>query len=179
MIAFFGTLLHFFLKAFRSRGNILTENALLKKENEILTRKMGKKRVHFDFYDKLFLVVLNGAADIKRRAMWAAPSLLQAGSVTDGKSPQYGIESCERRIFLQDAGRAVRGDEDPLTRQTRNWQDASSSDGRGGFLVSNESCTKVRVVSVMVRAGSGFAASYARFVRIYHAEVVLYLQLNT
>jgi len=58
MIAFFTTLLRLFLQAFRSKRNILTENALLKKENEILARKMGKKRVHFDFYDKLFLVVL-------------------------------------------------------------------------------------------------------------------------
>ncbi len=46
MIAFFTTLLRLFLQAFRSKRNILTENALLKKENEILLRnKMGKKKV--------------------------------------------------------------------------------------------------------------------------------------
>ncbi len=39
------TLLRLFLQAFRSKRNILTENALLKKENETLARKMGKKRV--------------------------------------------------------------------------------------------------------------------------------------
>jgi len=63
MIAFFGTLLRFFLKAFWSKGNILTENAVLKKENEILLRKLGKRRVHFNLCDKLFLVVLNRVAD--------------------------------------------------------------------------------------------------------------------
>jgi len=47
MIAFFTTLLRLFLQAFRSQRNILTENALLKKENEILLRRMGKKRAHF------------------------------------------------------------------------------------------------------------------------------------
>jgi hypothetical protein len=36
MIAFFAALLGFFLQAFRSNGNVLTENAALKKENEIL-----------------------------------------------------------------------------------------------------------------------------------------------
>jgi hypothetical protein len=73
MIAFFASLLRFFLQAFRSKKNILTENALLKKENEILVRRMGKKRVHFDFYDKLFLVVLNRAADIKHRLTLVKP----------------------------------------------------------------------------------------------------------
>jgi hypothetical protein len=73
MIAFFTTLVRLFLQAFRSKRNILTENALLKKENEILARKMGKKRVHFDFYDKLFLVVLHRAADIKHRLTLVKP----------------------------------------------------------------------------------------------------------
>ena len=40
----------------------LSENALFKKETEILLRRLGKKRVHFDFYDKLFFVVLNRRA---------------------------------------------------------------------------------------------------------------------
>ena len=78
MIAFFTTLLRLFLQAFRSKRNILTENALLKKENEILARKRGKKRVHFDFYDKLFLVVLQRAADIKYRLTLVKPETLLA-----------------------------------------------------------------------------------------------------
>jgi hypothetical protein len=73
MITFFTTLLRLFLQVFRSKRNILTENALLKKENEILPRKMGKKKVHFGFYDKLFLVVLNRAADIKRQLTLVKP----------------------------------------------------------------------------------------------------------
>ena len=55
---------------------ILSENALLKKENEILTRKMGKKKVHFNRYDKLFFVVLNRAADIKHQLRLVKPETL-------------------------------------------------------------------------------------------------------
>lgn len=73
MIAFFTTLLRLFLQAFRSERNILTENALLKKENEILPRKMGKKRVHYDFHDNLFSVVLHRATDIKHRLTLVKP----------------------------------------------------------------------------------------------------------
>ena len=76
MIPFFTTVLRLFLQAFRSKRNILTENALLKKENEILARKMGKKRVHFNRFDKLFFVVLNGAADIKHQLRLVKPETL-------------------------------------------------------------------------------------------------------
>jgi putative transposase len=76
MITFFTTLLRLFLQAFRSKRNTLTENALLKKENEILARKMAKKRVHFNRYDKLFFVVLNRAADIKRQLRLVKPETL-------------------------------------------------------------------------------------------------------
>jgi hypothetical protein len=54
MITFFGTLIRIFFHAFRSKRIILSENALLKKENDILLRRIGKKRVHFNIYDKLF-----------------------------------------------------------------------------------------------------------------------------
>ena len=73
MISLLAILLRLFFQIFRSKRTILSENALLKKENEILTRKMGKKRVHFDFYDKLFLVVLHRAADIKHRLTLVKP----------------------------------------------------------------------------------------------------------
>ncbi len=52
MIIFLATLIRFFLRAFRSKGIILFENALLKKENDILLRRVGKQRVHFNIYDK-------------------------------------------------------------------------------------------------------------------------------
>lgn len=52
MITFFGTLIRIFFHAFRSKRIILSENALLKKENEILLWRVGKKRVHFNIYDK-------------------------------------------------------------------------------------------------------------------------------
>ena len=51
MVAFLSTLLRLFFQFFRSRRIILSEIALLKKENESLVRKMGKKRVHFNIYD--------------------------------------------------------------------------------------------------------------------------------
>jgi hypothetical protein len=62
MIAFLATLLRFILHALGSKRDVLSKNALLKKENEILLRRLGKKRVQFDVYDKLFLVVLHRAA---------------------------------------------------------------------------------------------------------------------
>jgi hypothetical protein len=43
MVAFFSTLLRLFFHVFWSRRTILSEIALVKKENEILLRKMGKK----------------------------------------------------------------------------------------------------------------------------------------
>jgi hypothetical protein len=60
-------------QVFRSRRTILSEIALLKKENEILPRKTGKKNIHFGFYDKFFLVVLNRVADIKRQLTLVKP----------------------------------------------------------------------------------------------------------
>jgi hypothetical protein len=62
MILFLASLLRFVLHLFCARRNILTENAVLKKENEILLRKVGNRRVRFGFYARLFFVVLNRAA---------------------------------------------------------------------------------------------------------------------
>ena len=76
MITFFGTLIRIFFHAFRSKTTILSENALLKKENDILLRRVGKQRVHFNIYDKLFFVVLNRAADIKHRLTLVKPETL-------------------------------------------------------------------------------------------------------
>jgi hypothetical protein len=73
MIAFFSTLLRLFFHVFRSKRSILSEIALLQKENEILLRKTGKKKVSFGFYDKLFLVVLNRAADIRDQVPLVKP----------------------------------------------------------------------------------------------------------
>ncbi len=73
MVAFFAFLLRLFFHAFRSKKTVLSENALLKKENEILLRRIGKKKVYFGFYDKLFMVVLNRAADIKDRVTVVKP----------------------------------------------------------------------------------------------------------
>jgi hypothetical protein len=49
---------------------------LLKKENETLLRSIGKKRIHFSFADKVFLVVLNRAADLKHRLTLVKPETL-------------------------------------------------------------------------------------------------------
>ncbi len=76
MVAFFSTLLRLIFHVFRLRRTTLSEIALVKKENENLLRKMGKKRVHFDFYDKLFLVVLHRAADIKYRLTLVKPETI-------------------------------------------------------------------------------------------------------
>ena len=54
MIFFLATLLRSFLRAFRSKRIIPSENAVLKKENDILLQKVSKNRVQFDTHDKLF-----------------------------------------------------------------------------------------------------------------------------
>jgi hypothetical protein len=76
MIRFFATLLRMFFQAFRSKGKILPENVLLKKENEILLRKAGEKRIHFSIHDKEVFVVLNRAADIGHRLTLVRPETL-------------------------------------------------------------------------------------------------------
>ena len=73
MVLFFASLLRIFLQVFRSRRTLVSENALLRKENEILLRRVGKKRVQFNLHDKLFVVVLNRAADITHRLMLVKP----------------------------------------------------------------------------------------------------------
>jgi hypothetical protein len=56
MVPFLASLLRFLLNVFSSRKTILSENAVLRKENEILLRKAGKKRVHL-IYAMDFLTV--------------------------------------------------------------------------------------------------------------------------
>ena len=73
MVLFFASLLRLFLHAFGSRSAVLAENAVLKKENEILLRKVGKKRVRFSFYDRFFFVILNRTSDIKDRLTLVKP----------------------------------------------------------------------------------------------------------
>jgi hypothetical protein len=54
MIIFLATPLRFFLRAFRSKRIILSENALLKKGNEILLWGVGRQRVHSSICPKWF-----------------------------------------------------------------------------------------------------------------------------
>jgi hypothetical protein len=51
-IAFLVTFLRLFFLALGSKREVLSRNALLKKENEILVLRFGKRRVQFDVYDK-------------------------------------------------------------------------------------------------------------------------------
>ena len=74
MVLFLASLPRFVLNPFSPRKSILSENAVLQKEIEILLRKVGKKRVHFSFYDRFFFVVLNRAADIKDRLTLVKPA---------------------------------------------------------------------------------------------------------
>jgi hypothetical protein len=76
MIAFLAAFLRLFFLAVGSKRNVLSKNAMLKKENEILLRRLGKRRVRFGFCDKVFLVVLNGAADIKYQLTLVKPETI-------------------------------------------------------------------------------------------------------
>ncbi len=78
MVLFLASLLRLLLRAFSSKGAILSENAVLKKENEILLRRAGKKRARFCFYDRFFLVVLNRASDIKHHLTLVKPATVLA-----------------------------------------------------------------------------------------------------
>ena len=53
MISFFAILLRLSFQIFQSKGTILSENALLKKGNDILLRRVGKNEVQFDTHDEL------------------------------------------------------------------------------------------------------------------------------
>ncbi len=76
MITFLANFIRFILRLFQSKSSLLCENALLKKENDILLRKAGRKRIHINIYDKLFLIILNKAADIKERVVIVKPETL-------------------------------------------------------------------------------------------------------
>jgi hypothetical protein len=52
MIAFLAAFLRLFFLALGSKRDVLTRNVLLKKENEILLWRLGKRRVQFGVYDK-------------------------------------------------------------------------------------------------------------------------------
>ena len=77
MITFFGALILIFFYTFRSKRTLLSENALLNNENDILLQRVGKKRVQFNIYDKLFFVVLIRADDIKHRLRLVKSETLQ------------------------------------------------------------------------------------------------------
>jgi len=78
MVPFLASLLRFLLNVFSSRKSILSENAVLRKGNEILLRRVGRKRVHFSFYDRFFFVVLNRASDIRPRLRLVKPDTVLA-----------------------------------------------------------------------------------------------------
>jgi len=52
MISFLAILPRLFFQTFRSKATILSESAFLKKENDILLWRVGKKRVHLSKYGK-------------------------------------------------------------------------------------------------------------------------------
>jgi hypothetical protein len=57
MVLFFASLPRIFLQVFRSKRTIVSENALLTKENKILLRRLGNRRAQFDVSDKWMMPV--------------------------------------------------------------------------------------------------------------------------
>lgn len=55
MINFFISIIKLFLSTFKSKNMLICENALLKKEIEILRRKISGKRVFTSHFDRLFI----------------------------------------------------------------------------------------------------------------------------
>ena len=104
MVLLLASLLRFVLNLFSSRKSILSENAVLQKENEILLRRAGKKRARFSFYDRFLLVVLNRAADIKHHLTLVKPGTVLAWQRTlirrfwtfEHRVSQEGSKACRR-----------------------------------------------------------------------------------
>ena len=59
MVLLFTSLLRFVSHRVGSRRPRHSENAVLMKENEILLRKVGRKRVYFSSFDRFFFAFLN------------------------------------------------------------------------------------------------------------------------
>jgi len=78
MMLFFASLLRICLNAFSSRRTTLSENSVLREENEILLQRVGKQRVHLSSYDRFVFVVLNRAADVKHRLTLVKPETVLA-----------------------------------------------------------------------------------------------------
>jgi|GEM_PF-453102 len=65
-----------FFSLFKSDHSLYIENILLKKENEILKRKLNLKRINVSRSDKLFLVFLNIISDIRSNISIVSPHTL-------------------------------------------------------------------------------------------------------
>ena len=65
MLNFFLSIIKLFLSIFRAKKSLICEIALLKKELEILKRKSAGKRVVTNHFDRLFIIILNKATNIK------------------------------------------------------------------------------------------------------------------
>jgi len=61
---------------FKPDHTLYIENILLRKENEILKRKLNLKRMHVSRYDKLFLVILHLIGDIRSNISIVTPGTL-------------------------------------------------------------------------------------------------------
>ena len=76
MLSFIKLIAVSLLNLFRERKSILLELAILKKENEILKRKLNLKRIRITRQDKLFFIFLNMLGDIKGMVTIFSPSTL-------------------------------------------------------------------------------------------------------
>jgi putative transposase len=65
MISFIFSVMRTITSLFKTNKRIRIENLVLKKENEILKRKLDLKRIHVSKYDKLFFILLNIIHEIK------------------------------------------------------------------------------------------------------------------
>ena len=69
-------LFHLVISLFKSDKNIYIENLLLKKENQILKRKINLQRIRINRVDKFIFVILNLIGNIKNKISIVSPRTL-------------------------------------------------------------------------------------------------------
>ncbi len=65
MLSFIISVIRSIIPFFKTNQNIRIENLVLKKENQILKRKLNLKRIRISKYDKIYFILLNRVHEIK------------------------------------------------------------------------------------------------------------------
>ena len=73
MLLFLTSIIKTITNLFKSKRSLLYRLALIEKENEILKRQRAGKRIRLDYFDKLYIVMLNITGNIKNHISIVQP----------------------------------------------------------------------------------------------------------